>query len=144
VPFTIEMQAPARERPELANVELSSALGRAFPAIVDFPLDHEKIARDLRVPRDQVLSHWPQLELHGDETVGRPIVTIWLQAAFIEITSTPPTSCEEWLIRIEPLLAFFRERGYTVPTVPELLPEYEAQRQRVKYVAGLVGGSPNG
>jgi hypothetical protein len=42
------------------------------------------------------------------------------------------------------LLAFFRERGYTVPTVPELLPEYEAQRQRVKYVAGLVGGSPNG
>ena len=53
MPFTIEMQAPARERPELANVELSSALGRALPAVVDFPLDHEKIAM-ICGPADQV------------------------------------------------------------------------------------------
>jgi hypothetical protein len=144
MPFTIEMRAPVRELPERENLELAAELRRTFPSIEAFPLDHDLIARRFAdVPRDQVLNHWAQLELHGDESIGHAIITLWLDAAYIELTSTPPTSCEEWLVRVAPVLALFRDRGFAGPSVGELLPAYKRQREAVRHVAGLVRGAAN-
>ena len=146
MPFTIELQAPTREHPEADNVTLAAEMRRAFSSITDVPLDHELIAREYaRVPRDEVLNHWAQIELHGDGALGNPIIALWLSAAFIELSSTPAESCEERLRRVEPVLVFFRERGFTVPTIAELVAAYEEQRQQAATVARMIGGRiPNG
>lgn len=106
--FTIELRAPNRQSPERDNLELAANLRQTFPSLADFPLDHDLIAREYTtVPRDDVLNHWAQLELHADETLGNAIVTIWLSAAYIELPSIPAESCEARLVRIEPVLGFF-------------------------------------
>ena len=139
--FTIELEAPTRERPEHDNLELSAELRRAFPSVTDFPLDHDLIAREYaKVPRAEVLNHWAQLELHADQTLGNAIITIWLSAACIELPSTPEESCEVRLGRVEPVLGFFRERGFSVLPTAELVAGYEEQRKRVQTVAGMIGG----
>ena len=140
------MQAPRRESPEVANIELAAELRQEFESLTDFPLDHDLIARGFaQVPRSEVLNHWAQLELHGDEVLGSPTIRIWLSKAFIELPSTPSESCAARLARIEPVLSFFSERGFVVPSMAELLIEYEEQRQRVEWVARLVGGqAPSG
>jgi hypothetical protein len=141
VGFTIELGAPSREDPERKNRELAVELMRAFPTISDFPLDHDLIARDYaKVPRDEVLNHWAQLELHADETLGNATITIWLSAAFVELPSTPAESCEARLRRVEPVLRFFRERGFSVPPVAELVTDYEQQWKRVETVAHRIDG----
>jgi hypothetical protein len=143
MPFTIEMGAPARSDPQAANVTLATEWLNTFPAIVDFPLDHDFIARDVvRVPRDQVLNHWPQRELLGDESLGNPIIRLWLSSAFIDLVSRPPESCRVWLRRVEPVLHFFRERGFLVAPMRELITEYEEKRKRVERVARIVGETP--
>ena len=139
--YTIELSAPSREYPERENRNLAAELMRAFPAISDFPLDHDLIAREYaNVPRNEVLNHWAQLELHADETLGNATITIWLAAAFVELPSTPAESCEARLRRVEPILGFFRERGFGVPPVAALVGDYEQQRKRVETVAHVVGG----
>jgi hypothetical protein len=141
VPFTIQLNAPARARPESDNVVLATEITRAFSSVTDFPLDHDLIAREYaRVPRQDVLNHWAQIELHGDDSLGRPIITLWLSAAFVELGTTPSESCEEQLRRVEPVLALFRGKGFTGPNFEELVAEYEEQRRRVEAVARIVGG----
>ena len=146
MPFTIQLNAPSRAHPERDNVDLAREVTRAFSSITDCPLDHELIAREYAsVPRQEVLHHWAQIELHGDESLGQPIITLWLSAAFVELGSTPSESCEARLRRVEPVLALFRDKGFTVPNVHELIAEYEQQRRRVEAVARMVGGrTPNG
>ena len=92
--FTIEIAAPHRENPERDNLGLRDELIRAFPGLTDFPLDHDLIAKDYaHVPREEVLDHWAQFELHANDTLGNAIIDIWLSAVFIELTSTPAESC---------------------------------------------------
>jgi hypothetical protein len=141
VGFTIDLGAPSREYPDRENRELAVDLMRAFPTISDFPLDHDLIAREYaNVPRDEVLNHWAQLELHADERLGNAIITIWLSAAFVELPSTPAESCEARLRRVEPILRFFRERGFSVPRVSELVTDYEQQGKRVETVTHRIDG----
>jgi len=136
VGFTIELSAPSRDRPERDNLELAAELRRAFPSVTDFPVDHDLIARDyLKVPRSEVLNHWAQLELHTDQALGASLITIWLSAVFIELPSTPGESSEARLARVEPVLGFFRERGFTVLPTAELVAGYEEQRKRVESCA---------
>lgn len=139
MPFTIEMDAPARPDPESANRVLASELLQAFPSVADFPLDHDLIAREvMQVPRADVLKHWAQIELHGDDSVGAPTIRLWQSNAIVDLPSRPPESCESWLARVQPLLNFFRQRGFKFMSVEELAREYESQRRRVEYVAHLV------
>jgi hypothetical protein len=139
MPFTIEMEAPARPDPESANQALASELLQAFPSIADFPLDHDLIAREVvHVPRADVLKHWPQIELHGDDSIGAPTIRLWQSNAFVDLPSRPPESCVSWLGRVQPLLNVFRQRGFRFMSVEELVEEYEAQRRRVEHVARLV------
>lgn len=139
--FTIELRAPDRQHPERDNFELGVELRWTFPSLTDFPLDHDLIASEYaKVPRDEVLNHWAQLELHADDTLGNAIITIWLSAAFIELPSTPAESCEMRLRRVEPVLGVFRERGFSVLPTAELVAGYEEQRKRVETVARMTGG----
>jgi len=141
MPFTIQLNAPSRAHPERENVDLAAEVTRRFSAISDFPLDHDLIARDYaRVPRQEVLNHWAQIELHGDERVGHLTIELWQSAAFVELGSTPSESCEERLRRVEPVLAFFAEKGFTVPAFDQMVADYEEQRGRVEAVARLTGG----
>ena len=144
--FTIELEAPQREDPERDNLELAADLRRTFPSLSDFPLDHDLIAREYaQVPRNEVLLHWAQLELHGDQNVGNPIITIWLATAFIELPSMPDETCADRLRRTEPILSFFEQRGFRVPPRADLVTQYEEQRRRVETVARIVGGrTPSG
>jgi len=141
VGFTIELGAPNREDPERDNLALADELSRALPSLTAFPLDHDLIARQYAgVPRGEVLSCWPQLELHADDTLANATITIWLSAAFIELPSTPAESCAERLARVEPILGFFRQRGFGVPATDELVAHYERQREHADTVARMTGG----
>ncbi|MCC7185406.1 MAG: hypothetical protein IT185_04130 [Acidobacteria bacterium] len=137
--FTIEIAAPHRENPERDNLGLRDELIRAFPGLTDFPLDHDLIAKDYaHVPREEVLDHWAQFELHANDTLGNAIIDIWLSAVFIELTSTPAESCEARLLRVRPILDNLAQRGFHVPPLADLVVEYEEQRRRVVEVARLI------
>ena len=71
-----------------------------------------------------MLGHWPRFELHGGTGLCDAIITIWLADAYIELPSRPALVCDESLMRVEPLLMFFRNRGFEIPELAELLKVY--------------------
>jgi hypothetical protein len=124
--------------PERRNEALAAELLAAFPTLVRFALDHDAIAREIGVARDQVLQHWCQIELDDEEgQLGGAIITLWLSGVTVEVSSKPPLGCAAMLQRLSPLFNRLTAAGLALDPSFNVLAEYEHQRALAERVAGL-------
>lgn len=121
------------------NHQVRQLLLEQFSGLRNFPLDHDLISAQLEIERGDVLQHWPQYEIHGTkEDWANVTITLWLDCAYLSLTSVPVMTCAETLQWIQPILHAFASWGYVVEESAVLLEEYEKQRDNVIFVARMI------
>ena len=121
------------------NQKVKEMLLAQFLGLHEFPLDHDLIATELEVARNEVLHHWFQYELNGTkEAWSDVIIHIYLDYVNLELHSTPKTTCVAELAEVQPIMEALTTWGYVLDDANSLLENYEKQQAMVQVVADII------